>query len=260
VKLLVPIVFYASAAFFVAGIIWRLWTWLRAPMPLTIVLTPAPVTAGGVARRLTGEVFLFRSLFRADRRSWSSAWLFHVALALLLVGHIGGLVTPGFAQVLLGLGAEQFHRVAVITGGAVGILAEASLLILLIRRVTAERLRYISNLADYVALALLLLVLTTGNYLRFTGTLDLAQAREFVSGLLALRPVALPAAPVLTVHLLLVCALLACIPFSKLAHGAGLALNPTLNQKNDPRGTENPKSEIRDPKEIRKPSSEQGSR
>jgi nitrate reductase gamma subunit len=98
-----------------------------------------------------------------------------------------------------------------------------------------ERLRYISTFSDYFALALLLLVIATGNQMRFMGSLDLAQARQFVSGVLTFHPVAPPSDAAFVAHLLLVCALLVYIPFSKLVHLGGLVLSPTLNQKNNPR-------------------------
>ena len=63
----------------------------------------------------------------------------------------------------------------------------------------------------------------------------MAQARQFVSGLLAFRPVAPPTDPAFAWHLILVCALLAYIPFSKLMHMGGLFFSPTLAGKNDPR-------------------------
>jgi nitrate reductase gamma subunit len=232
---LLPILFYLSVAVFLAGMGWRLAGWLRAPVPLKIVLTPGPVTGSGVARRLAGEAVLFRSLFGADRLLWGAAWLFHVSLALLAVGHIGGLVVPEFARASLGLTEEQFHHLAQVAGGAFGVLAIVPLLILLLRRVGAERLRYISTFSDYLALALLLVIIITGNHMRFMGGLEMAQARQFVSGLLMLRPVAAPADPAFAAHLLFVSALLAYIPFSKLLHLGGLVFSPTLNQKNNPR-------------------------
>jgi nitrate reductase gamma subunit len=227
--------FYVCAAVFLVGMGWRLFTWLRAPVPLKIVLTPAPATAAGVARRLAGETLFFRSLFGADRWLWGGAWLFHLSLLLLAIGHVAGLVLPGFSRAALGLTESQFHRMAQLTGGAFGILAVLPLLHLLLRRFTLERVRYLSTFGDYFALGLLLLVIVTGNQMRFLGSLEMTQARQFVSGVLLLQPVAPPAAPAFVVHLLLVCALLAYIPFSKLAHLGGLFFSPTLNQKNDPR-------------------------
>jgi len=232
---LLPALFYSSATVFLAGMGWRLSVWLRAPVPLKIVLTPGPTTTVGVARRLGGEALLFRSLFGADRWLWVAAWLFHVSLVLLAVGHVAGLVVPGFAQASLGLTAEQFHHLAQVTGGVFGVLAVAPLICLLLRRLTMERLRYVSTFSDYFALALLLLVIVTGDQMRFMDGLDLAQARQFVSGLLTFHPVPPPSDAAFVAHLLLVCALLAYIPFSKLVHLGGLLLSPTLNQRNNPR-------------------------
>ena len=145
------------------------------------------------------------------------------------------LFRSGLAQTSLGLTEEQFHRLALITGGVFGILAVIPLLYLLLRRLVMERLRYIFTYSDYLALALLLLVIATGNQMRFMGNLDLAQARQFVSGFLTLHPVAPPSNTAFAAHLLLVCALLVYMPFSKLVHFSGLVFNPTLNQKNNPR-------------------------
>ncbi len=227
---------YVSAVIFLAGMGWRWRNWLRTPVPLKIVLTPAPRTVRGTARRLVEETFGFRSLFRADRRFWVAAWLFHFSLLLQLVGHLARLVMPEFTRARLGLDEEQFHRLAQIGGGAFGILAVGSLLGLLIRRIMEERTRRISTVSDYFAVALLLAVIATGNHMRFVSGLDLAQARRFASGWLAFHPVAPPAGPVFAAHVMLVCALLIYIPFSKLVHlGGATLLSPTLNQRNDPR-------------------------
>ena len=85
--LLLPALLYLSAAVFLIGMGWRLFKWLRTPVPLKIVLTPAPKTSSGVTRRLAEEMLGFRSLFKADRLFWIPSWLFHVSLVLLLVGH-----------------------------------------------------------------------------------------------------------------------------------------------------------------------------
>ncbi|HEY5910640.1 MAG TPA: respiratory nitrate reductase subunit gamma [Verrucomicrobiae bacterium] len=228
-------IFYVSTAIFLAGMGWRLFTWLRTPVPLKIVLTPGPVTTGGVFRRLAGEALLFRSLYRSDRGLWLAAWSFHVSVVLLATGHVAGLVIPGFVQALFGLTGAEFHRWAQVTGGAFGILAAGSLIYLLLRRVAAERVRYLSTYSDYFALGLLLMLVGSGNHMRFLGGLELEQAREFVSGLLRFQPAPAPDDPTFAAHLLLVCALLVYLPFSKLVHLGGLVLSPPLNQRNNPR-------------------------
>jgi nitrate reductase gamma subunit len=223
---------YLAAVIFLLGMGWRLGTWLRAPVTLRIVLTPAPKTATGVARRLAGEMFAFRSLFQADRPLWVPAWLFHVSLGLLFAGHLGGLVIPGVAETVLGLDESQFEQLAQRAGSVVGLLGMVSLLWLLVRRLAGERLRSLSTFGDYFALGLLLLIIGTGNYLRFLGALDIQQARQFVSGWLRFHPAAAPSNPVFAAHIIFVSLLLAYIPFSKLVHlGGAVLFSPTLNQR-----------------------------
>lgn len=233
--LFLPGLFYLSAAVFLLGMGWRVFTWLRAPVPLKIPLTPGPATNPGVAARLAGEMILFRSLYRADKALWAGGWTFHFALVLLAIGHFGGLVCPEFSRTVLGLTAAEFTRMAHVTGGAIGILAIAPLLYLFIRRIFSERARYLSTFSDYFALVLLFSVIATGNYMRLFGNLDMMQAREFVAGLLTFRAVPPPNDTVFTAHMFFVCALLAYIPFSKLMHLGGIFFSPTFNQANNPR-------------------------
>src|ERR1035441_365079 len=91
-----PVLVYVSAALFLAGMNWRLAMWLRTPVPLKVVLTPGPTTTAGVTQRLAGEVFLFRSLFQADRWLWVTSWLFFLFLGVL--GGGGYFVRGGFAR------------------------------------------------------------------------------------------------------------------------------------------------------------------
>ncbi len=228
-------ILYFSVAFFLLGIGWRCFVWLRAPVPLKIPLTPGPGTVGGVAARLAGEVIGFRSLFRADRGLWSVAWLFHLSLLGLLIGHFGGLIAPEFSRRMLGLTPPEFIAQAQISGGIIGLLAAGSLGGLLLRRLVTKPLRYLSTAADYFVLVLLGLVVGTGLAMRFAGELDIRQARTFVSGILTFTTAAPPPDTLFASHLLLVCALLVYAPFSKLVHMAGLFFNPALNQTNTPR-------------------------
>lgn len=227
---------YAAVAVFLLGMTWRVFKWAHTPAPLKIVLTPAPKTASGVVGRLAGEIVCFSSLFKAGRGFWMAAWLFHVSLVLLFVGHLGGLVIPKFAEATLGLNESQFEHLARVAGSGAGILAIVTVLWLFLRRLAAERPRAISTFSDFFALILLLLILGTGNHMRFMGGLDIVQARQFVSGWLAFHPVPPPSNPVFAAHLFFVSVLLVYIPFSKLVHIGGAALfSPTLNQRNNPR-------------------------
>jgi len=117
-------------------------------------------------------VFLLGSLVRFDREqySWKSdssqllrhgqlrlgSNLFHIGVLFLFFGHFFGMLTPHWVyEHFLGAGDKQ--RVAMISGGAAGILALAGLTILLHRRLTDPRIRATSRSAD-IAIALLLWV------------------------------------------------------------------------------------------------------
>jgi respiratory nitrate reductase gamma subunit len=229
---------YFSAAVFAAGMLLRFSKWWRAGSPVKLVLTPASKTTSGVVRRVTSEMIFFPALLKSGRCLWAAAWLFHASLLLLVVGHAGGLVFHDLTCRIFGLTEKGYHHFANVTGGIFGLTAMAALIILLLRRLVLERVRYISGIADYTALALLLLVIGAGNIMRFFGGFNeasLAQARAFVRGLLAFQPVAAPANAVFHIHLILVCLLLIYFPFSKLVHLGAAAFNPTLNQANNPR-------------------------
>jgi len=234
----IAVLLYLSAAVFIVGLVLRFSKWWRARAPLNIVLTPAPKTTGGVARRLILGALLFPTLFKNNRALWAAAWIFHVSFLLLIIGHLGGLVFFDLTCKIFGLTEAGYHNFANITGGIFGVTATLALLVLLVRRLTLERERYISSFADYFALALLLLIIGAGNHMRFLGGFsdaDLVQARAFVQGLLTFQPVAAPSNTVFILHALFVCVLLVYLPFSKLVHLGGAVSNPTLNQTNTPR-------------------------
>jgi nitrate reductase gamma subunit len=65
---------------------------------------------------------------------------------------------------------------------------------------------------------------------------DVLRVKEMAVGLVTLRPVVPEGVgPLFYAHLLLVSALIAYLPFSKLSHMAGVFLSPTRNLANDNR-------------------------
>ncbi|MGA8049778.1 MAG: nitrate reductase, partial [Burkholderiales bacterium] len=62
--------FYAATAVLVAGVAWRILQYARAPAPLRIPTTPAPMTRAGAASRVAREVLFFESLFRSNKWIW----------------------------------------------------------------------------------------------------------------------------------------------------------------------------------------------
>ena len=57
-------------------------------MPIPVASTPAPETEGGTLVRLLGDLLIFPNLFKADKLLWAGAWIFHAALATVLVRHL----------------------------------------------------------------------------------------------------------------------------------------------------------------------------
>src|SRR4030042_5686402 len=85
---------YVTVGIFILGILARLWGWIRTPVPLRIVTTPAPKTRMGVFWRMAGDVLLFPSLFKSDKPLWAAGWCFHILLWLVLLRHLRYFLYP----------------------------------------------------------------------------------------------------------------------------------------------------------------------
>lgn len=211
---------YCAALAFVVGLVWRLIGYLRTPMPWPAAVTPAPTSDAGAAARVVGDVLLFPSLFRADKALWAGAWVFHVALFLILTRHLRYFTypVPGIAVAL--------SPVALWAGYLFGMAG----LFLFWRRLALPRTLYLSGIPDYFALVLLGLIAGTGIAMKYWAHVYLVDVKAFTLGLLTLRPVAPPPHPLFLTHFVLVALLMLYFPFSKLLHAGGIFFSPTRNQ------------------------------
>jgi nitrate reductase gamma subunit len=217
--------FYAAAAVLVAGVGWRVLMYARVPAPLRIPTTPAPRTHAGAAARVAREVVFFESLFRSNKWIWLFGWMFHVALALVLVRHLRYFIEPVWGWVAF---AQPF-------GVYAGFALVAGLAGLWARRLLVERIRYISTWSDHLMLALLLAIGLTGLGMKYVAHTDIIGLKEFVRGLIVFDWQPLPADPLLLVHLSLVLVLMVVFPASKLLHAPGVFFSPSRNQPDDSR-------------------------
>jgi nitrate reductase gamma subunit len=217
--------FYAATAVLVGGVAWRIVEYTRAPAPLKIPTTPAPMTRAGAAARVAREVLFFESLYRSNKWIWLFGWLFHVALALVLVRHLRYFTEPVWGWVAF---AQPFGVVA-------GLAMVAGLAGLWARRILLERVRYISTWSDHLMLALLLGIGLSGLAMKYLAHTDIVALKAFMLGLIAFDWQPLPADPALLVHLTLVLALMVVFPASKLLHAPGVFFSPTRNQADDSR-------------------------
>ena len=217
--------FYAATAIFVVGVVRKIAQYARVPAPLKIPTTPAPMTRGGVIWRMLREVALFESLFRANKWIWLFGWLFHVALALVLVRHLRYFMEPVWGIVAL---AQPF-------GVYAGFALLAGLAGLWARRFLVERIRYISTPSDHLMLALLVALGASGLAMKYVSHTDIVALKAFMLGLFVFDWQPLPADPLLLLHLTLVVVLMAVFPVSKLLHAPGVFFSPTRNQADDSR-------------------------
>jgi nitrate reductase gamma subunit len=198
--------------------------WLAIPVPTIIMLTPAPITRTGVAKRLALEFFSFASLRKAGRKLWLGGWLFHLLLVVTFLTHI---VTIFFPAIWSTLGYRWYEA-----AGYAGILFAAVILFLLFRKLVHPGIHYFSKYSDYFLILLVLSVTFLGDYTRAFGKLDQGAVSAYLTGLLTLQPVLPPSNAVFLSHFLLAQLLLMYIPFSKVTHLIGWVLAPTRNQRN----------------------------
>lgn len=122
--------------------------------------------------------FILGSILRMDRDpySWRSkssqllrrkqlmvgSVLFHVGILVILLGHVVGLLTPIAIFDAMGISHGFKQIMAIVVGGAAGVLCFAGLCVLLHRRLFDPRIRATSSFADIAVLVLLLAQLILG--------------------------------------------------------------------------------------------------
>jgi len=222
---LYALLFYAATALFIVGLAYKIRQFAKTPAPLKIPTTPAPTTTGGVVFRMAREVVLFESLFKSNKWIWIFGWMFHMALALVILRHFRYFQEPVWGIIAF---IQPFGMYA-------GLFMVLGLLGLWARRVFVERIRYITSPSDHLMLALLVLIGFSGLMMKFVRHTDIVMVKAFFLGLLRFDLQPLPADGPLLIHLALVALLLIIFPFSKLLHAPGVFFSPSRNQVDNPR-------------------------
>ncbi len=212
---------YISGGVFLIGLLYRFWRWGKTPVPMRIVVTPAPRTRWGVAWRLTGDTLWFPSLFKGDKPLWAGGVLFHFLLWLVLLRHLRFFFYP----------LPEWISAIQTVGLYAGYLIPFALAFLLIRRLTIEQVLYISILGDFFALFLLLSITVSGILLQISFRTYTIDVKALVVSLIHFQPSVPEANWLFGLHFLLVMILLIYFPFSKLMHSGGLFLSPVRNQR-----------------------------
>ena len=257
---------YTAFAIFLAGFIYKVLQWAWTPVPFHIPTTcgqqrslpwiksawiESPSTKLGVFVRMALEVLLFRSLFRNTRAElhdgprlmyaenkflWLAALAFHWSLLIVLIRHLRFFLRPVPGLLYTLERYDGFFQVMEPTLYVTDLVIAAALLYLLGRRLWDSQVRYISLLADYFALFLLLGLVISGILMRYFAKVDLVSVKQLTLGLASFSPsVPQTASPLFFIHLMLLSVLAAYFPFSKLMHMGGVFLSPTRNLANNSR-------------------------
>lgn len=182
---LVPMV-YAALAVFIVGSAWqgvRIWRGLNPTLETRVGPTRTPKRLGAVY-----EILLSPELLRSHPVHWVFLAVSHLALLLLLVGHLELFGEIRAFQIIP-------HRIF-LGAGVVGITLLVALLFFLCRRFHTP-VREVSEPGNYYMLIVLLLAVLFGTQLHLArrwfgySTIDVDSYRAYLSSLLTFRP-ALP--------------------------------------------------------------------
>ena len=264
--LLGVIVPYAAVATFLVGVSYRVVRWSLSPVPFRIPTTCGqqkslpwikaswlenPYRTTGVIFRMFLEILLFRSLFRntkAELRQgprliygeskflWLGALAFHWSFLFIFLRHLRFFTEPVPRWVLLLDRVDSFFQIGAPILYVTDVVIVVALLYLLQRRLADPQVRYISLLADYFALFLILGLALSGIWMRYFTRVDIVAIKQLAIGLVTFSPIVpKEVGPLFFVHLFLLSTLAAYFPFSKLMHMGGVFLSPTRNLANNNR-------------------------
>ncbi len=213
---------YTMAAIFMSGVCLRLAEWVRTPVPFHLTLFPVPKNLPGKVRVFAVEFFFCPALFRQDKKLWFLTLLFHISLAMAIIGHFLGIYFLREQFALIGFKLEASRLISQYSGGATGLVMTASLMGLIYRRITVKYIKKLSEPDNYFSLFLILAIAISGMLMYLPGfKVDLPSVRSFASGLFTPGSVSVPENKPFIVHFVLVGVLLIYFPFSRMFHAAG---------------------------------------
>jgi nitrate reductase gamma subunit len=254
------IVPYAAVALFLLGFSYRVLKWAGSAVPFRITTTCGqqkslafikeknlenPHNLLGVLGRMALEVLFFRSLFRntkaklkedgnlvygRDKWLWAGAIGFHWSFLIVLLRHFRFFAEP-IPSFVFGLQSlDGFFKIGVPVLYFTGVILLVSVTYLFLRRVVIPQLSYISLVADYFPLFLIMAVAASGLLMRHFYKVDVVAVKELTMSLISFQPTVPEGIGfIFFAHLFFVSALFAYFPFSKLMHLGGVFMSPTRN-------------------------------
>jgi nitrate reductase gamma subunit len=257
---------YAALGVFLLGFVYRILKWARSAVPFRITTTCGqqktldfikdskvenPHNLMGVLGRMALEILCFHSLFRntkakltddqelvygRDKWLWAASMAFHWSFFIVLLRHYRFFAEPVPSFVWGLQSIDGAFKIGVPIVYMTGIVLLASVTYLFLRRLVIPQLSYISLVADYFPLFLIMGVAGSGILMRHFYKVDVVAVKELAMGLVSFHPVVPEAmGSIFFAHLFFVSVLFAYFPFSKLMHLGGVFLSPTRNLANNNR-------------------------
>lgn len=256
---------YLALIIFLTGFVVRVIKWGKSPVPFQIPTTCGqqeslpwikankienPTSTWGVIVRMILEVTLFRSLFRntttekhdgnlaigSSQWLWLGSLVFHWSMLIIIIRHLRFFTNP-VPVLVQGLESlDSLLQIGVPLLYITDVLVVLALSYLFLRRVAIPRIKYISQVADYFPLLLLLGIALSGILMRYFIRVDIVGVKEIAMGLVTFTPVMTEGiGSIFYIHLTLVSCLFAYFPWSKLMHAGGIFMSPTRNLANNSR-------------------------
>ncbi|MDH5657616.1 MAG: sulfate reduction electron transfer complex DsrMKJOP subunit DsrM [Spirochaetia bacterium] len=255
---------YVAFTTFILGFAYRIWDWVKTPVPFNITTTAGqqktlpwikrnplenPSNSLEVLGRTLLEVFAFRSLFRnteakniggnlvyeSNKFLWFFGMIFHWGFFLVFVRHIRFFVEKIPAAIIPLEQMDSILQVGVPAFYMTDLLLLGGVTFLFLRRIVNPQMRYLSLAADFFPLFIIMALAVSGMLMRYMLRVDVIGIKNMMLGLVSFAPVAGDVHPVFYMHLFLVSVLFMYFPFSKLMHMGGIFLSPTKNMANDSR-------------------------
>lgn len=260
---------YIALVLFVVGFIYRIIKWASTPVPFRIPTTCGqeqslpwikqnkidnPSTKFGVFVRMVLEVLFFRSLFRNTQTElrvdengpkigygsakwlWLFGLIFHWSLLIILIRHLRLFLEPIPFFVSFLDKADSFLQVGLPPLYITDALFVLAVTYLFLRRIVVPQIKYISQVADYFPLFMLMGIGGTGILMRYFFRVDIVAIKELALGLITFNPhIPEGIAGIFYIHLFLISVLFSYFPLSKLMHAGGIFMSPTRNMANNNR-------------------------
>jgi nitrate reductase gamma subunit len=257
---------YSALAIFIAGFIYRVLKWGRAPVPFRIPTTCGqqqslswiqqnkvenPSSTLSVIGRMALEVLFFRSLFRniktelrdgpklsysSDKWLWLAGLAFHWSFLIIVIRHLRFFSESLPSVIHLIERLDSFLQIGVPLLYMTDIVILVAVTYLFLRRVIIPQVKYISLASDYFPLFLILGIAVSGVLMRYFLKVHVVGVKQLSMGLISFHPnIPEGIGVIFYIHLFLISILLIYFPFSKLMHLGGVFLSPTRNLTNTSR-------------------------